>query len=114
MATDAARYFEAEYRLYVSGLLIGKANVRLAISPDNYLLSAIFARPVSGALPDKAMSFLHARTSLMELTPQRLDLSWTSEDTIKSSYLDYGLTVRRINCPATPNPKNFVLKPDCH
>ena len=40
MATDAARYFEAEYRLYVSGLLIGKANVRLAISPDNYLLSA--------------------------------------------------------------------------
>ena len=37
MASDAARYFEAEYRLYVSGLLIGQANVRLAISPDNYL-----------------------------------------------------------------------------
>lgn len=91
MATDAARYFEAEYRLYVSGLLIGKANVRLAISPDNYLLSAHIRPAGFGRIAGQSHVVSTTRGTLRDgnVMPQRLDLSWTSEDTIKSSYMDY-------------------------
>ena len=91
MATDAARYFEAEYRLYVSGLLIGKANVRLAISPDNYLLSAHIRPAGFGRIAGQSHVVSTTRGARRNgtLVPQRLDLSWTSEDTIKSSYMDY-------------------------
>ena len=91
MATDAARYFEAEYRLYVSGLLIGKANVRLAISPDNYLLSAHIRPAGFGRIAGQSHVVSTTRGTLRDgnLMPKRLDLSWTSEDTIKSSYMDY-------------------------
>ena len=91
MATYAARYFEAEYRLYVSGLLIGKANVRLAISPDNYLLSAHIRPAGFGRIAGQSHVVSTTRGTLRDgnLMPQRLDLSWTSEDTIKSSYMDY-------------------------
>lgn len=91
MATVSARYFEAEYRLYVSGLLIGKANVRLAISPDNYLLSAHILPAGFGRIAGQSHVVSTTRGARRNgtLVPQRLDLSWTSEDTIKSSYMDY-------------------------
>ena len=91
MASDAARYFEAEYRLYVSGLLIGQANVRLAISPDNYLLSAHIRPAGFGRIAGQShvVSTTRGARRNSTLVPQRLDLSWTSEDTIKSSYMDY-------------------------
>ena len=92
MAADATRYFSAEYRLYVSGLLIGKANVRLAISPDNYLLSAHIRPAGFGRIAGQSHVVSTTRGALRRngtLVPQRLDLSWTSEDTIKSSYMDY-------------------------
>ncbi len=90
-ANDATRYFAAEYRLYVSGLLIGKANVRLAISPDNYLLSAHIRPAGFGRIAGQSHVVSTTRGALRDgnLMPQRLDLSWTSEDTIKSSYMDY-------------------------
>ena len=91
MATDAARYFGAEYRLYVSGLLIGKANVRLTISPNDYLLSAHIRPAGFGRIAGQSHVVSTTRGTLRDgnLMPQRLDLSWTSEDTIKSSYMDY-------------------------
>ena len=90
-ANDATRYFAAEYRLYVSGLLIGKANVRLAISPDDYLLSAHIRPAGIGRVAGQSHVVSTTRGTLRDgnLVPQRLDLSWTSEDTIKSSYMDY-------------------------
>ena len=90
-ANDTTRYFEAEYRLYVSGLLIGKANVRLAISPDDYLLSAHIRPAGFGRIAGQSHVVSTTRGALRDgnLMPQRLDLSWTSEDTIKSSYMDY-------------------------
>lgn len=90
-ANDATRYFAAEYRLYVSGLLIGKANVRLAISPDDYLLSAHIRPAGFGRVAGQSHVVSTTRGTLRDgnLVPQRLDLSWTSEDTIKSSYMDY-------------------------
>ena len=91
MATDAARYFGAEYRLYVSGLLIGKANVRLIISSNNYLLSAHIRPAGFGRIAGQSHVVSTTRGALREgqLVPQRLDLSWTMEGTIKSSYMDY-------------------------
>jgi hypothetical protein len=91
LASDATRYFSAEYRLYVSGLLIGKANVRLAISPDDYLLSAHIRPAGIGRVAGQSHVVSTTRGVLRDgsLVPQRLDLSWTSEDTIKSSYMDY-------------------------
>mgnify|MGYP001220794053 CR=1 FL=1 len=91
LAADATRYFSAEYRLYVSGLLIGQANVRLAISPDNYLLSAHIRPAGFGRIAGQSHVVSTTRGTRRNgtLVPQRLDLSWTSEDTIKSSYMDY-------------------------
>lgn len=91
MATDAARYFWAEYRLYVTGLLIGKANVQLTISSNNYLLSAHIRPAGLGRIVGQSQVVSTTRGALREgqLVPQRLDLSWTLEGTIKSSYMDY-------------------------
>ena len=91
LANQAARYFSAEYRLYVSGLLIGKANVRLSISPDDYLLSAHIRPAGFGRIAGQSHVVSATRGALRagQMVPQRLDLSWTSEDTIKSSYMDY-------------------------
>ena len=91
MATDAARYFGAEYRLYVSGLLIGKANIRFSVSSDAYLLSAHIRPAGFGRIAGQSHVVSTTRGALRDgqLVPQRLDLSWTSEDTIKSSYMDY-------------------------
>ena len=40
LAADTKRHFSAEYRLYVSGLLIGKADVHFSASATEYVLSA--------------------------------------------------------------------------
>jgi hypothetical protein len=91
LARDAARYFSAEYRLYVSGLLIGKANIRLSVSSDNYLLSAHMRPAGFGRITGQSHVVSTTRGLLRDgqIVPQRLDLSWTSEDMIKSSYMDY-------------------------
>ena len=91
LASDAARYFSAEYRLYVSGLLIGKANIRLSVSPDDYMLSAHIRPAGFGRIAGQSHVVSTTSGGLRDgqLVPRRLDLSWTSEDTIKSSYMDY-------------------------
>ncbi|MGB1107577.1 MAG: hypothetical protein ACPG2A_02820 [Parvibaculales bacterium] len=91
MANDKVRYFVAEYRLYVSGLLIGKAIVRLSVSSEDYVLSAHMRPAGFGRIAGQSHVVSTTRGALRDgnLMPQRLDLSWTSDDTIKSSYMDY-------------------------
>lgn len=90
-AENTARYFAAEYRLYVSGLLIGKADIRFAVSNNSYELSAHMSPSGVGRIAGQTHVVSTTRGTLRggALVPQRLDLSWTSEDTIKSSYMDY-------------------------
>ena len=85
------RHYTAEYRLYVAGILIGKADVHLALSPDEYLLSAHIEPAGAGRLVGQSHVVSTTRGEMRngDFTPRRLDLSWTSDDTVKSSYMDY-------------------------
>ena len=85
------RHFTAEYRLYVSGLLIGKSNVQLSLSDTNYRLSAHIRPAGVGIIAGQShvVSTTRGRVIKGDFVPQRLDLSWTSDDQVKSSYMDY-------------------------
>jgi hypothetical protein len=85
------RHYTAEYRLYVAGILIGKADIQLSLSEKNYRLSAHIKPAGAGRLAGQSHVVSTTRGSLQngQFTPSRLDLSWTSDDIIKSSYMDY-------------------------
>lgn len=90
-AKDGQRYFSAEYRLYVSGLLIGKAGVRLSLSADTYELSAHMRPAGLGRIAGQSHIVSTTGGALRggDFVPQRLDLFWATDETIKSSFMDY-------------------------
>jgi hypothetical protein len=91
IAAENARYFSAEYRLYVSGLLIGKADVHLSLAPQKYVLSAHMRPAGFGRLAGQSHVVSTTGGTLQDgaFVPQRLDLSWNRDEIIKSSHMDY-------------------------
>ncbi len=90
-ALAETRHFTAEYRLYVSGLLIGKSFVHLSLSEADYRLSAHIKPAGAGRLVGNShvVSTTQGKIKDGDFMPERLDLSWTSDEKIKSSHMDY-------------------------
>ena len=91
MAAETKRHFSAEYRLYISGLLIGKADVHLSTSPHDYVLSAHMRPAGFGRIAGQSHVVSTTRGAMQDgaFVPQRLDLSWNRDDVVKSSHMDY-------------------------
>ncbi|MDA8544318.1 DUF3108 domain-containing protein [Alphaproteobacteria bacterium] len=91
LAAESMRHFSAEYRLYVSGLLIGKADVHLSTSAQNYVLSAHMRPAGFGRIAGQSHVVSTTRGALQggSFVPQRLDLSWNRDEVVKSSHMDY-------------------------
>ena len=90
-AADTLRHYSAEYRLYVAGILLGRADVRLQLSADSYRLNAYIAPAALGRLFGQTHVVTATQGQVADdgFVPHRLDLSWTSEDGIKSTVLLY-------------------------
>lgn len=86
-----SRHFTAEYRLYVAGVLIGRADIQLSFSKLDYRLSAHIRPAGVGRIAGQShvVSTTGGRLSGGKFVPQRLDLSWTSDEQIKSSHMIY-------------------------
>ena len=84
-------YYNAEYRIYVSGLLIGKVQLQLDLGDTNYRLSAHIAPAGFGHIASSAhvVATTIGRIEAHQLVPQRLDLSWIGDETVKSSFMTY-------------------------
>ena len=91
MAAETKRHFSAEYRLYISGLLIGKADVHLSTSPHDYVLSAHMRPAGFGRIAGQSHVVSTTSGALQDgaFVPQRLDLSWNRDEVVKSSHMDY-------------------------
>jgi len=85
------RHFTAEYRLYVSGILIGRSYLQLSLSDSTYRLSAHIEPAGAGRLVGRSHVVSTTGGSLQNgrFVPERMDLSWTSDDLIKSSHMVY-------------------------
>ena len=109
------RHYTAEYRMYLSGILLSLVELHLSISDKTYRLSAHIAPAGVGHI----LSDSHVVTTTQgaidrgRFVPQRLDLSWTADDEIKSSFMDYeaGVPVKfrsGYDLPPEAEPKNKV------
>lgn len=85
------RHYTAEYRMYLAGVLLSRVDLHLSLSPAAYRLSAHIAPAGIGhVLSDShVVTTTRGRVTASGFMPERLDLAWTNDDTIKSSYMNY-------------------------
>lgn len=85
------RYFDAEYRIYVAGILVGRVEAQLDMSDTDYRLSAHIAPAALGFLASRnhVVATTSGRLTNGRLEPQKLDLNWVSDDTLKTTFMRY-------------------------
>lgn len=115
VSDDAMRHYTAEYRLYLSGVLLSVVDLQLSLSDKAYRLSAhIGPAGIGHILSDShVVTTTKGNIEGREFVPQRLDLAWANDDGIKSTYMDYegGAPVKFHSgyvLPPEAQPKNKV------
>lgn len=90
-AASKPRYFDAEYRIYVAGILVGRVDVQLDLSETDYRLSAHIAPAAIGWLASRnhVVATTSGRVVEAGFEPQKLDLNWVSDDTLKTTFMRY-------------------------
>ena len=115
LSADTMRHYTAEYRLYLSGVLLSVVDLQLSLSDNAYRLSAHIGPAGIGHI----LSDSHVVTTTKgdieagAFLPRRLDLAWSNDDGIKFTYMDYkrGVPVKFHSgyvLPPEAQPKNKV------
>lgn len=85
------RHYTAEYRIYLSGILLSIVDLQLSLSDTAYRLSAHIGPAGVGHILSDSHVITTTRGALVkgDFRPERIDLSWSSDSGVKSTYMDY-------------------------
>ena len=91
MSADAMRHFTAEYKLYLRGILLSVVDLQLSLSDDAYRLSAHIGPAGIGHILSDSHVVTTTKGAIKngQFAPQRLDLAWSNDEGVKSTYMDY-------------------------
>lgn len=111
----AMRHYTAEYRLYLAGVLLSVVDLHLSLGANAYRLSAHIGPAGIGHILSDSHVVTTTKGSISGATfvPARLDLAWSNDDGIKSTYMEYnqGAPVTfhsGYKLPPEAQPKNKV------
>ena len=114
-SADAMRHYTAEYRLYLRGVLLSVVDLHLSLSDTAYRLSAHIGPAGIGHILSDSHVVTTTKGDIEDgvLLPNRMDLAWSNDDGIKSTYMDYrrGVPVKFHSgyvLPPEAQPKNKV------
>lgn len=115
LSADTMRHYTAEYRLYLRGVLLSVVDLHLSLSDQAYRLSAHIGPAGIGHILSDSHVVTTTKGDIEDgvFLPSRLDLAWSNDDGIKSTYMDYqrGVPVKFYSGYALPpeaQPKNKV------
>ena len=115
ISADAMRHYTAEYRLYLRGVLLSVVDLHLSLSDTAYRLSAHIGPAGIGHILSDSHVVTTTKGDIEDgvLLPNRMDLAWSNDDGIKSTYMDYrrGVPVKFHSgyvLPPEAQPKNKV------
>lgn len=113
------RHYTAEYRIYLSGILLSIVELQLSLSDTAYRLSAHIGPAGIGHVLSDSHVITTTRGALLkgDFRPERLDLSWSSDDGVNATYMDYenGAPLRfhsGYDLPPEAQPKTKVALSD--
>lgn len=115
LSADGMRHYTAEYRLYLRGVLLSVVDLHLSLSDDAYRLSAHIGPAGIGHILSDSHVVTTTKGGIKNGTfePQRLDLAWSNDEGIKSTFMDYerGIPVKFHSgyvLPPEAQPENKV------
>lgn len=115
LSANNMHHYTAEYRLYLAGVLLSVVDLQLSLSDNAYRLSAhIGPAGIGHILSDShVVTTTKGRIETGQFVPQRLDLAWSNDDGVKSTYMNYqrGVPVEFFSgykLPPEAQPKNKV------
>ncbi len=91
IAQAETRHFTAAYQIYIRGILLSRVDIQLDISAADYQMRAHVAPAGFGRVLSSShiVSTTKGSMNVRRLTPQRLDLNWTSDAEIYASFIRY-------------------------
>lgn len=115
ISADIMRHYTAEYRLYLRGVLLSVVDLQLSLSDEAYRLSAHIGPAGIGHILSDSHVVTTTKGAIKggAFQPQRLDLAWSNDEGIKSTYMIYegGAPVKFYSgytLPPEAQPKNKV------
>ncbi len=83
--------YSSVYQIYLRGILLARANVELAVSAQQYQLSALLRSSGIGFLFSDASALIRTSGKILgeNIEPEALQYSWTDDDSVNFARLDY-------------------------